>query len=72
MPARITPFLWFDNQAEQAARFYTSLFENSKITEITHYGPNAAGPKGSVMTVGFTLEGREFTALNGGPHFKFT
>src|SRR5262245_41810044 len=72
MPTKITPFLWFDNQAEQAAKFYTSLFENSKVTSITHYGPDGPGPQGSVMTVDFTLEGREFTALNGGPHFKFT
>ncbi len=73
---RITPFLWFDGQAEEAARFYVSLFRNSKITAITHYddaGAKASGrPAGSVMTVAFQLEGQEFVALNGGPHYKFT
>ncbi len=73
---RITPFLWFDGQAEEAARFYVSLFRNSKITAITRYSDAAAkasgNPAGSVMTVAFELEGREFVALNGGPHYKFT
>ena len=63
---KITPFLWFDNQAEEAVKFYTSIFKNSRIGKI------APGPKGSVMTVEFQLEGQEFVALNGGPHFKFT
>jgi predicted 3-demethylubiquinone-9 3-methyltransferase (glyoxalase superfamily) len=69
---KITPFLWFDNQAEQAANFYVSLFENSKIDSVTHYGDAGPGPAGSVMTVAFQLEGQEFVALNGGPIFKFT
>ena len=73
---RITPCLWFDNQGEQAAQFYTSIFKNSKITKVARYG--AAGrdihgqPPGSVMTVAFELDGQTFTALNGGPLFKFT
>src|SRR5579871_6564907 len=69
---KITPFLWFDTQAEEAAQFYTSIFPGSKITGVTHYGDAGPGPKGSVMTVAFELEGQSFTALNGGPHFKFT
>jgi len=72
---RITPFLWFDNQAEEAAAFYTSIFKHSKVLSTTRYtkeAEQAAGrPEGSVMTVAFELEGQEFTALNGGPHFKF-
>jgi predicted 3-demethylubiquinone-9 3-methyltransferase (glyoxalase superfamily) len=70
MPA-ITPMLWFDTEAEQAAEFYTSVFPNSKIVEVTRYG--SAGPRseGMVMTVSFELDGREFVALNGGPDFKF-
>jgi predicted 3-demethylubiquinone-9 3-methyltransferase (glyoxalase superfamily) len=68
---KITPFLWFDSNAEDAARFYTSIFKDSKITAITRYGQAAAAasgrPQGSVMTVAFQLEGQEFTALNGGP-----
>jgi len=72
---KITPFLWFDNQAEEAAKFYTSVFKNSKVGKITRYGEaaeKAAGrPAGSVMTVEFELEGQKFTALNGGPVFKF-
>jgi len=72
----ITPCLWFDSQGEEAARFYTSIFKNSKIGTITHYGDAGAGasgrPKGSVMTVAFQLDGQEFVALNGGPHFKFS
>jgi predicted 3-demethylubiquinone-9 3-methyltransferase (glyoxalase superfamily) len=67
---KITLFLWFDNQAEEAVNFYTSVFKNSKILTVIRYGD--AGPKGSVMTIAFQLEGQEFTALNGGPHFKFT
>jgi predicted 3-demethylubiquinone-9 3-methyltransferase (glyoxalase superfamily) len=73
---RITPFLWFEDQAEEAAKLYTSIFKNSRIGGVTRYdeeGAKAAGrPKGSVMTVSFELDGQEFTALNGGPVFKFT
>jgi predicted 3-demethylubiquinone-9 3-methyltransferase (glyoxalase superfamily) len=73
---KITPFLWFDSQAEEAANFYVSIFKQSRIGAITRYddeGSKAAGrPKGSVMTVEFELDGQKFTALNGGPHFKFT
>lgn len=73
---KITTFLWFDTQAEEAASFYVSIFKDSRITGITRYdeeGAKAAGrPKGSVMTVAFELSGQEFTALNGGPLFKFT
>ena len=69
---KITPFLWFDNQAEEAANFYVSLFKNSKIGSIRRYGDAGPGLKGSVMSVIFQLEGQEFFALNGGPHFKFT
>ena len=72
---KITPFLWFDDRAEEAAKFYTSIFKNSKVGKITRYGESAekaAGrPAGSVMTVEFELEGQKFTALNGGPVFKF-
>jgi predicted 3-demethylubiquinone-9 3-methyltransferase (glyoxalase superfamily) len=73
---KITPFLWFDNKAEEAATFYTSIFKNSKIRSVTRYGEDGAKasrmPKGTVMTVAFQLEGQEFIALNGGPHFKFS
>ena len=73
---KITPHLWFDNQAEEAVRFYVSLFKNSKILNVARYGDAGAKvsgrPAGSVMTVTFQLEGQEFMALNGGPHFKFT
>lgn len=69
---KITPFLWFDNQAEEAAQFYTSIFKNSKILTVSRYGAAGPGPKGSVMVVNFQLEGQQFTALNGGPRFKFT
>ena len=70
---RITPFLWFDNQAEEAANFYVSVFKNSKVKTMTHYtGEEPSGKKGSVMTVSFELDGQEFVALNGGPRFKFT
>jgi predicted 3-demethylubiquinone-9 3-methyltransferase (glyoxalase superfamily) len=68
----ITPFLWFDNQAEQAVNFYTSIFKNSKIGAVSRYGDAGPGPEGSVMTISFELEGLGFTALNGGPEFKFT
>lgn len=69
---KITPFLWFDNQAEEAVNFYVSLFKNSKINTIKRYGDAGPGPKGSVMIVTFQLEGQDFIALNGGPTFKFT
>jgi predicted 3-demethylubiquinone-9 3-methyltransferase (glyoxalase superfamily) len=69
---RITPFLWFDAQAEEAARFYVSLFENSKILGIARYGEGGMGLVGAVMTVDFQLAGQRFVALNGGPTFKFT
>jgi len=69
---KITPFLWFDNQAEEAAQFYTSIFKNSKILTVSRYGDAGPGPKGSVMVVSFQLEGQQFTALNGGPRFKFS
>jgi predicted 3-demethylubiquinone-9 3-methyltransferase (glyoxalase superfamily) len=69
---KITPFLWYDNHAEEAARFYTSIFPDSKIGKISRYGETGPGPKGSVMVVNFTLAGQEFLALNGGPVFKFT
>jgi predicted 3-demethylubiquinone-9 3-methyltransferase (glyoxalase superfamily) len=68
---KITPFLWFDGQAEEAMNFYTSIFKNSKAGTVTRYGEAGPGPKGGVLTASFELEGLEFTALNGGPHFKF-
>ncbi len=75
MPARINPCLWFDSQAEEAAHFYISIFENSKITAISRYGEagkeHHGKPPGSVMTVAFELNGQPFTALNGGPIFQF-
>ena len=73
---KLTPFLWFDDKAEEAVSFYTSIFKNSKIMSIARYGDAGAEvsgrPKGTVMTVAFQLEGQEFVALNGGPQFKFT
>ncbi|MBA3914122.1 MAG: VOC family protein [Acidobacteriales bacterium] len=69
---KIGPFLWFDTQAEEAMNFYTSIFKNSKAGSVTRYGEGGPGPKGSVMTASFELEGQQFTALNGGPHFQFT
>jgi predicted 3-demethylubiquinone-9 3-methyltransferase (glyoxalase superfamily) len=70
---KITPFLWFDGQAEEAAKFYVSVFKNSKLGQITHYtGEEPPGRKGQVMTVDFELDGQQFVALNGGPDFKFT
>ena len=69
---KITPFLWFDNQAEEAAQFYTSIFKNSKILHVSRYGDAGPGRKGSVMVVNFQLAGQAFTALNGGPRFKFS
>ncbi len=69
---KITPFLWFDNQAEEAVQFYVSIFKDAKIGKTTRYTAAGPQPAGSVMTMSFTLQGQEFTALNGGPHFKFT
>ena len=69
---RISPCLWFDGQAEDAANFYVSIFRNSRITAVSRYGEAGPGPKGSVMVIGFDLDGQAFTALNGGPMFKFT
>jgi predicted 3-demethylubiquinone-9 3-methyltransferase (glyoxalase superfamily) len=69
---KITPFLWFDGNAEEAANFYTSIFKNSKILNTARCGDAGPGPKGTVMTVTFQLEGQNFMALNGGPHFKFS
>jgi predicted 3-demethylubiquinone-9 3-methyltransferase (glyoxalase superfamily) len=69
---KITPFLWFDNQAEEAVRFYASIFKNAKIGKIARYGEAGPGPAGSVMVASVELEGISFTALNGGPNFKFT
>jgi predicted 3-demethylubiquinone-9 3-methyltransferase (glyoxalase superfamily) len=69
---KITPFLWFDDQAEEAAALYVSLFEDAEISEVTRYPEGAPGEPGAVMTVAFRLAGQEFTALNGGPQFPFT
>ncbi len=69
---KITPFLWFDGQAEEAMNFYTSVFKNSKVGNVSRYGEAGPGPKGSVMVASFELDGMRFTALNGGPQFKFT
>ena len=69
---KITPFLWFDNNAEEAVNHYLSIFKNSKIVTVVRYGDAGPGPKGSVMTIAFQLEGQDFIALNGGPIFKFT
>lgn len=69
---KITPFLWFNDNAEQAMDFYTSVFKNSKIVSVSRYGDAGPGPKGSVMVGKFEIEGQEFLALNGGPNFTFT
>jgi predicted 3-demethylubiquinone-9 3-methyltransferase (glyoxalase superfamily) len=69
---KITPFLWFNDKAEEAMKFYTSIFRNSKIKSVTRYGDAGPGPKGSVMTANFLLDGQEFVALNGGPQFTFS
>ena len=69
---KITTFLWFDAQAEEAANYYVSMFKNSKILNMSHYGEGGPRPKGSVLVVEFQLDGQKFLALNGGPHFKFT
>lgn len=68
----ISPCLWFDNQAEEAANFYVSIFKNSKLGDIARYGKSGPGEEGSVLTVEFTLDGQEYLALNGGPQFPFT
>ena len=69
---KITPFLWFDDKAEEAMNFYVSIFKNSKVVRVSRYGDAGPGPKGSVMSATFQLEGQEFFALNGGPQFSFT
>lgn len=70
--SKITPFLWFDNNLDEAIKFYTSIFENSKLLYEVKYGENGPGPKGTIMTATFELEGQKFMGLNGGPMFKFT
>jgi len=69
---KISPFLWFENQAEEAANFYVSIFKNSKIKNVSRYPEGSPMPAGTVMVVNFELEGRDYMALNGGPHFKLT
>jgi predicted 3-demethylubiquinone-9 3-methyltransferase (glyoxalase superfamily) len=69
---KITPYLWFDDKAEEAVNFYISVFKNSKIVRLTRYGEAGPGPKGTVMSAAFQLEGQDFLALNGGPLFAFT
>lgn len=69
---KITPCLWFDNQAEEAVRFYLSIFKNSRVLDVMRYGEAGPGPPGSVLTMTFVLDGQEYIALNGGPMFKFT
>jgi len=69
---KITPFLWFDDKAEEAMNFYVSIFKNSKVGSVTRYGDAGPGPKGMVMSATFQLDGQDFFALNGGPLFKFT
>ncbi len=69
---KITPFLWFNDNAEEAMSFYISIFKNSKVLNVARYGEAGPGPNGTVMTATFQLDGQEFVALNGGPHFKFT
>lgn len=69
---KITPFLWFDNNAEEAMNHYVSIFKNSRITDVWRYGKAGPGPEGTVMTASFELEGQRFMALNGGPMFQFT
>lgn len=69
---KITPYLWFDNNAEEAVNYYVSIFKNSKINSVTRYGDAGPGQPGTVLTIAFELDGLEFVALNGGPHFKFT
>src|SRR3954462_7980781 len=69
---KIKPFLWFNNNAEEAINLYLSVFKNSKLGSVARYGDAGPGPKGQIMTASFELEGQEFVALNGGPHYKFT
>src|SRR5881396_671881 len=69
---KIVPFLWFDGKAEEAMNFYVGIFKNSKVLNVTRYGAAGPGPKGTVMSATFQLEGQQFYALNGGPQFKFT
>jgi predicted 3-demethylubiquinone-9 3-methyltransferase (glyoxalase superfamily) len=69
---KITPFLWFDNNAEEAMNYYISIFQNSKVLGVSRYGDSGPGPKGTVMVASFEINGQKFTALNGGPRFKFT
>jgi len=69
---KISPALWFDNNAEKAVSFYTSVFENSTVNQVIRYGKAGPGPEGTVMTISFELDGQEFTAINGGPHFTFS
>jgi predicted 3-demethylubiquinone-9 3-methyltransferase (glyoxalase superfamily) len=69
---KITPFLWFDGKAEEAMNFYVSIFKNSKVVRVTRYGEAGPGPKGTVMSATFQLEGQDFYALNGGPQYSFT
>jgi len=69
---KITPFLWFDSNAEEAVNFYLSIFKNSKITAVSRYGEAGPGPKDSVMAISFQLEGQDFSAINGGPYFTFS
>ena len=71
MPS-ITPFLWFDDNCDEAIKFYMAIFKNSKLKDVSRYGDSGPGPKGTIMTATFELEGREFMALNGGPYFQFT
>jgi predicted 3-demethylubiquinone-9 3-methyltransferase (glyoxalase superfamily) len=70
--SKIVPFLWFDGKAEEAMNFYASIFKNSKIGNVTRYGKGGPGPEGTVMSATFQLEGQDFYALNGGPHYSFT
>jgi predicted 3-demethylubiquinone-9 3-methyltransferase (glyoxalase superfamily) len=70
--SKITPYLWFDGNAEQAVEYYTSMFSHSKVTQVARWGEGGPAPKGTVMNIAFELDGRSFIALNGGPHFKFT
>ena len=72
VPQKVTTFLWFDSNAEEAVNFYVSVFKNSRVVGTSRYGESGPGPKGSVMTIEFDLDGQRFTALNGGPTFKFT
>ena len=69
---KISPALWFDNNAEEAVNFYMSIFQNSKINKVLRYGKAGPGPEGTVLTISFELDGEEFTAINGGPHFTFS